>query len=86
MTRIRWLDGGEYNMKDSKKFIEFMQMKHPFCEEINNKEYMDGVRYSYENIYNVKKNIINIDSEEEFVDSFVKIGLVKIINKNELYT
>ena len=59
-----------------------MQMKHPFCEEINNKEYMDGVRYSYENIYNVKKNIINIDSEEEFVDSFVKIGLVKIINKN----
>ena len=57
-------------------------MKHPFCEEINNKEYMDGVRYSYENIYNVKKNVINIDSEEEFVNSFVKIGLVKIINKN----
>ena len=57
-------------------------MKHPFCEEINNKEYMDGVRYSYENIYNVKKNVINIDSEEDFVNSFVKIGLVKIINKN----
>ena len=57
-------------------------MKHPFCEEINNKEYMNGVRYSYENIYNVKKNVINIDSEENFVDSFVKIGLVKIINKN----
>ena len=82
MRQIKWIDGGKYNLEDSKKFIEFMQMKHPFCEEINNKEYMDGVRYSYENIYNVKKNVINIDSEEDFVNSFVKIGLVKIINKN----
>ena len=82
MKQIKWLDGSTYNYDNPKRFIEFMQMKHPFCEEINNKEYMDGVRYSYENIYNVKKNVININSEEDFVDSFVKIGLVKIINKN----
>jgi len=24
-------------------------MKHPFCEEVNNKEYMDDVRLTYVN-------------------------------------
>ena len=47
MRRIKWIDGGEYNLDDSKKFIEFMQMKHPFCEEINNAHYMQGVRNTF---------------------------------------
>ena len=79
MKRIEWLDGGEYNLKDSKKFIEFMQMKHPFCEKIDNKEYMKGVRNIYVNYYNIDKKLIDISSEDAFVKSFEALGLVKII-------
>ena len=54
-------------------------MKHPFCEEINNKEYMDDVRLTYVELYGVDEKSINIDSEDVFVDSFVKIGLVEFL-------
>jgi len=78
MKQIIWIDGGHYNLEDSKKFIEFMQMKHPFCEEINNKEYMESVRYTYKELYNVDEKLIDVTSEEAFVNSFDKIGLAKI--------
>ena len=78
MKRIEWLDGGEYNLKNSKKFIEFMQMKHPFCEKIDNKEYMKGVRNIYVNYYNIDKKLIDISSEDAFVKSFEALGLEKI--------
>ena len=80
MTKIKWLDGGEYNLKDSKRFIEFMQMKHPFCEKIDNEEYMKGVRYTYTELYNVDEKAIDISSEDAFVKSFEVLGLVEIIN------
>ncbi len=76
MTRIKWLDGGEYNMKDSKKFIEFMQMKHPFCEKIDNQNYMESVRYTYTELYCVDKKAIDISSEDAFIKSFEALGLV----------
>ena len=78
MRRIKWIDGGEYNLDDSKKFVEFMQMKHPFCEEINNAHYMQGVRNSFSEIYNLDKKLIDITSEEAFVKSFEAIGLAEI--------
>tara|TARA_R110002020_G_scaffold353760_1_gene566614 strand:+ start:1277 stop:1519 length:243 start_codon:yes stop_codon:yes gene_type:complete len=76
MTRIKWLDGGEYNMKNSKKFIEFMQMKHPFCEEVNNKKYMRDVRFTYAELYDVDEKAIDISSEDAFIKSFETLGLV----------
>ena len=80
MTRIKWLDGGEYNLKDSKRFIEFMQMKHPFCEKIDNEQYMKGVRNLYTKYHNIDKKLIDISSEDAFVKSFEALGMVKIIN------
>ena len=78
MKQIKWIDGGKYNLEDSKKFIEFMQMKHPFFEEVNNKEYMESVRYTYTELHGVDKKAIDISSEEAFVKSFDKLGLAKI--------
>ena len=80
MRQIKWIDGGKYNLEDSKKFIEFMQMKHPFCEEVNNKEYMKGVRYTYTELYGVDEKLIDISSEDAFVKSFEALGMVEIIN------
>jgi len=65
MTKIKWLDGGEYNLKDSKRFIEFMQMKHP--------------RNVYVEYHNIDKKLIDISSEDAFVKSFEALGLVEII-------
>mgnify|MGYP001208332137 FL=1 len=79
MKQIKWLDGGTYNYENPKKFIEFMQMKHPFCEEINNKEYMDDVRLTYVELYGVDEKSINIDSEDVFVKSFADLGLVEFL-------
>ena len=76
MTRIKWLDGCEYNMKNSKKFIEFMQMNHPFCEKIDNQNYMESVRYTYTELYGVDKKAIDISSEDAFIKSFEALGLV----------
>mgnify|MGYP003675212472 FL=1 len=80
MRQIEWIDGGRYNLEDSKRFIEFMQMKHPFCEEVNNKEYMDDVRLTYVELYGVDEKAIDISSEEAFVKSFEALGMVKITN------
>ena len=80
MRQIEWIDGGRYNLEDSKKFIEFMQMKHPFCEEINNKEYMESVRLTYVELYGMNEKTIDISSEDSFVNSFDALGLAKIIN------
>ena len=79
MRKIKWIDGGKYNLENSKKFIEFMQMKHPFCEEVNNKEYMEDVRLTYTELYGVDKKAIDISSEDAFIDSFCKLNLAKII-------
>jgi len=79
MKQIKWLDGGTYNYENSKKFIEFMQMKHPFCEEVNNKEYMHDVRLTYVELYGVDEKSINIDSEDVFVKSFADLGLVDFL-------
>ena len=80
MRQIEWIDGGRYNLEDSKKFIEFMQMKHPFCEEVNNKEYMESVRLTYVELYGMNEKAIDISSEDSFVNSFDALGLAKIIN------
>ena len=79
MRQIKWIDGGKYNLEDSKKFIEFMQMKHPFCEEVNNEQYMKSVRNIHVEFYGVDKNAIDISSEDAFIRSFVALGLVKIL-------
>ena len=79
MKQIKWIDGTTYCLEDYKKFIEFMQMKHPVCEEVNNKEYMDDVRLTYSELYGVDEKAIDISSEEAFVKSFDEIGLAKII-------
>ena len=80
MRQIEWIDGGRYNLEDSKRFIEFMQMKHPFCEEVNNKKYMRDVRFTYTELYDVDEKAIDISSEETFVKSFEALGMAEIIN------
>ena len=78
MKKIEWIDGGKYNLENSKRFIEFMQMKHPFCEEVNNKEYMESVRLTYTELYGVDEKSIDITSEDTFINSFCKLNLAKI--------
>ena len=53
-------------------------MKHPFCEEVNNKEYMEDVRLTYTELYGVDEKSIDITSEDTFIDSFCKLNLAEI--------
>ena len=57
-----------------------MQMKHPFCEEVNNKEYMESVRFTCVEIHGMDEKAIDISSEETFVKSFEALGMAEIIN------
>ena len=79
MKQIEWLNGTTYNIESPKRFIELRQLRHPFCEKIDNDEYMRSVRYTYTELYDVDKKLIDISSEEAFIKSFDAMGLVKII-------
>jgi hypothetical protein len=79
MKKIEWLNGTEYNIESPKRFIELRQMRHPFCEEVDNQQYMKGVRNIHVEFYGVDKDAIDISSEDAFIRSFVDLGLVKIL-------
>ena len=74
MRQIEWLNGTTYNIESPKRFIELRQLRHPFCEKIDNDAYMRSVRYTYTEIYGVDKKLIDISSEEAFIKSFDAIG------------
>ena len=79
MKQIEWLNGRIYNIESPERFIELRQLRHPFCEKIDNKRYMRSVRYTYVEFYGVDEKLIDISSEEAFIKSFEAIGEVKII-------
>tara|TARA_R100000995_G_scaffold28042_1_gene12298 strand:- start:337 stop:579 length:243 start_codon:yes stop_codon:yes gene_type:complete len=79
MKQIKWIDGRTYNIESPKRFIELRQLRHPFCEKINNEEYMESVRFTYTDIFGVDEKLIDISSEDAFIKSFEALGEVKII-------
>ena len=79
MNKIEWIDGTKYDIESPKRFIELRQLRHPFCEEVNNHQYMKSVRNIHVEFYGVDKNAIDITSEDAFIRSFVALGLVKIL-------
>ena len=79
MKQIKWIDGRTYNIESPKRFIELRQLRHPFCEKINNEEYMEGVRFTYTDIFGVDEKLIDISSEDAFIKSFEALGEAKII-------
>jgi hypothetical protein len=81
MKQIEWLNGTKYDIESPKRFIELRQMRHPFCEEVNNPQYMKSVRNIYVEFYGVDENAIDITSEDAFIRSFDTLGLAKIIKE-----
>jgi hypothetical protein len=79
MKQIEWIDGRTYDIESPKRFIELRQLRHPFCEKIDNGKYMRSVRYTYSELHGVDKKLIDISSEEAFIKSFDAIGEAKII-------
>ena len=79
MKKIEWIDGRTYTIESPKRFIELRQLRHPFCMELDNKAYMDSVRFSYTEFQGFDEKDINIDSEEEFIKSFHDLGLARIL-------
>ena len=79
MNKIEWIDGTEYNIESPKRFIELRQLRHPFCEEVNNHQYMKSVRNIHVEFYGVHKDAIDISSEDAFIRSFVALGIAKIL-------
>tara|TARA_R100000808_G_C2114943_1_gene127873 strand:+ start:108 stop:350 length:243 start_codon:yes stop_codon:yes gene_type:complete len=79
MKQIKWIDGRTYNIESPKRFIELRQLRHPFCEKINNEEYMESVRFTYTDIFGVDEKLIDISSEDAFIKSFEALGEAKII-------
>ena len=67
--------------KDYAQLIEIRQVAEPFCEKIDNKKYMDDVKWFYNTAYahkDLDSSQINTDDEEKFVRSLVEIGQAEI--------
>tara|TARA_B100000029_G_C16863314_1_gene700200 strand:+ start:204 stop:446 length:243 start_codon:yes stop_codon:yes gene_type:complete len=79
MKQIEWENGRIYDIESAKKFIEHQQIKHPFFEKLDNKGYMDSFRFAHEELEGGKKGDIDVTSEEAFLKSLAKLGIIKIL-------
>tara|TARA_Y100000310_G_C20268957_1_gene617099 strand:+ start:198 stop:452 length:255 start_codon:yes stop_codon:yes gene_type:complete len=61
-----------------------LQMRHPWCEKIDNERYMKSVRNSYIGLHSfrhITKDDIDISSPREFVKSLERLGEAKIYSE-----
>ncbi len=82
MKKVRWITGKLYCVKDFAEIIWHDQARNPFCEKIDNQEYMESTKDYYE-ISGAYEHIdvakIRTDNEEEFVRSLAEVGEVEIL-------
>ena len=82
MKKVVWMTGKRYHVKEFAEIIWHDQARNPFCERIDNQEYMDSTKRYYENSFltrHIDGSRIRTDSEESFVRSLAEIGEVLII-------
>ena len=82
MKKVRWITGKLYRVKDFAEIIWHDQARNPFCEKINNQQYMEDTKRYYEESFmtrHIDASKINTDNEEAFVRSLADLGEVEIL-------
>ena len=82
MKKVRWITGKLYNVREFAEIIWHDQARNPFCEKIDNRQYMEDTKKYYETseAYNhIDISKINTESEEAFVRSLAEVGEVEIL-------
>ena len=82
MKKVVWITGKTYCVKEFAEIIWHDQARNPFCEKIDNKEYMESTKWHYENSFSTRHidgSKIKTDNEESFVRSLAEIGEVEIL-------
>ena len=79
MKKVRWMTGKLYKVR--KEFAEIIwhdQARNPFCERIDNQQYMEDTKRYYETseTNHIDASKINTDNEESFVRSLAEIDEV----------
>ena len=85
MKKVRWTTGKLYRVKDFAEIIWHDQARNPFCEKIDNQEYMESTKRYYEESFmtrHIDASKIRTDSEEAFVRSLAELGEVEILEDN----
>jgi len=85
MKKVIWTTGKLYRVKDFAEIIWHDQARNPFCEKIDNKEYMESTKRYYEESFmtrHIDASKIRTDSEEAFVRSLAELGEVDILEDN----
>ena len=85
MKKVRWITGKLYRVKDFAEIIWHDQARNPFCEKIDNQEYMESTKdyYAISGAYeHIDVSKIRTDSEEAFVRSLAELGEVDILEDN----
>ena len=86
MKKVRWTTGKLYRVKEFAEIIWHDQARNPFCEKIDNKEYMESTKGYYEESFmtrHIDASKIRTDNEEAFVRSLAEIGEVLILEDDE---
>ena len=82
MKKVVWMTGKIYRVKEFAEIIWHDQARNPFCEKIDNQEYMESTKRYYEESFmtrHIDASKINTDNEEVFVRSLAEIGEVEIL-------
>ena len=85
MKKVIWTTGKLYRVKDFAEIIWHDQARNPFCEKINNQQYMEDTKRYYEESFmtrHIDASKIRTDNEEAFVRSLAEIGEVIILEDN----
>ena len=82
MKKVIWTTGKMYRVKEFAEIIWHDQARNPFCEKIDNKEYMESTKGYYEESFmtrHIDASKIRTDNEEAFVRSLAEVGEVEIL-------
>ena len=85
MKKVVWIIGKTYRVKEFAEIIWHDQARNPFCEKIDNKEYMESTKWYYEESFmtrHIDASKIRTDNEESFVRSLAEIGEVLILEED----
>ena len=85
MKKVVWMTGKIYRVKEFAEIIWHDQARNPFCEKIDNKEYMESTKWYYEESFmtrHIDASKIRTDNEESFVRSLAEIGEVLILEED----
>ena len=82
MKKVVWMTGKIYHVKEFAEIIRHDQWRNPFCEKIDNRQYMEDTKRYYETSFmtrHIDASEIRTDNEESFVRSLAEIDEVLIL-------